>query len=77
MRKITDVIPKDDFTLEIHLNNKHVILCDMSERIKGIRFSSLSDYKQFKKIKLVEGTLIRWSSNCELSIDEILVMLDS
>lgn len=76
MSRIIDVIAKKNYILEIHLDNNHTIVCDMSNRLKGIRFSGLKDVKRFNSFQICNGTTVRWSDNCELSIDELLTMLE-
>lgn len=77
MRRIEKVIAHEDYLLEVHLNNRHIILCDMKERLKGIRFSPLKDKTLFNAFDLKGGSTISWSGICELTLDEILSMLDS
>jgi hypothetical protein len=76
MRRIIEVIPKENYILEIKLSNQHTILCDMRTRLEGIRFGGLKDYNRFMDFEIVEDQSIKWSAFCELSLDEILSMLE-
>jgi len=76
MRKIIDVIPRKNYILEIHLNNNHMIICDMKTRLEGIRFRGLKDTLLFEQYQIHNGDTIRWSETCELTLDEIMLMLE-
>lgn len=76
MDRITFAVTHDDYVLEVHLNNNHIILCDMKTRLNGIRFRHLRDEKQFAYFEIFNGNTIKWTENCQLSLDEILLMLE-
>ncbi|MEG6523056.1 DUF2442 domain-containing protein [Desulfotomaculum sp. 1211_IL3151] len=72
MPKVVRVIPNDDHTLLIELNNQHKIIYDMRSRLQSLRFSGLRDLNLFKRVRVeYENTLV-WDSLCEITIDEIL-----
>jgi len=72
MPKVVRVIPNDDHTLLIELNNQHKIIYDMRSRLQSLRFSGLRDLNMFKRVRVeYENTLV-WDSLCEITIDEIL-----
>ncbi len=76
MSKIVKVIPNDDYTLTIVLNNHHQIVYDMRSRLETIRFSGLRDLERFKEVRVeYENTLV-WDSLCEITIDEIINMIE-
>lgn len=76
MRKIIQVKPTDDYVLEILLNNNHKIICDMKTRLKGIRFQRLREIKCFKNVQIKNPYTITWDNNCEITIDEVIAMLE-
>ncbi|MBG0765541.1 MAG: hypothetical protein H0S78_11820 [Tissierellales bacterium] len=47
MSKITKIIPRDDLTLEIELNNSNTVIYNMKNRVDSIRFSKLKDFEVF------------------------------
>lgn len=77
MNKILEVVTNNDYILEVRLTNNHVILCDMKARLTGIRFNHLKDETKFRSFEISNGNTIKWSNNCELSLDEILMMLET
>lgn len=72
MVKITNVIPKDDYTLSIELNNLHKIIFNMRPKLNTVRFSKLRDKEKFKSFKIDNGNTIFWDNFCMISIDEII-----
>lgn len=76
MRTIVNVKAKDNYTLEIELSNKHKIICDMSTRLEGVRFCGLIDLEFFKEVHVKNPYTIEWDSMCEITIDEILTMIE-
>lgn len=72
MPKIVRVIPNDDHTLFIELNNGHKIIYDMKPRLESVRFCHLGDLSRFKAVRVkYEHTLV-WDSLCEVTIDEVI-----
>ena len=72
MSKITKVIPRDDLSLEIELDNTNTIIYNMNKRVDKIRFSKLEDIEIFKTFKVENDRIIVWDKFCMISIDEIL-----
>jgi hypothetical protein len=76
MPKIAGAIANDDYTLAIMLNNHHQIIYDMRPRLQTVRFSELSDLERFKAIRVeYENTLV-WDNLCQITIDEIINMIE-
>ena len=76
MPKITKVVPNDDYTLTIYLSNNHLIIYDMRPRLHTIRFRELSDLARFKSFKVEHANTLVWGNICQLTIDEIVDMID-
>jgi len=76
MPKIIRIAPKDDHTLLIELNNKHMIVYDMKPRLETVRFCSLTDLERFKAVRIEDENTLVWDSLCQMSIDEILNMIE-
>ncbi len=76
MPRIIDVIPHDDYTLTIELNNHHKVVYDMKTRIQSSRFCELADINKFKALRVEYGKTLVWDGLCQITIDEILSNLE-
>lgn len=76
MPKIVSVVPNDDHTLAIELGNRHRIIYDMRPRLRGLRFRGLADLSRFKSVRVEHGNTLVWDSLCQLTIDEIIGMIE-
>ena len=76
MPKITNVTPKDDYTIEIELDNRHRIIYDMKQRLQSVRFCGLSDISRFKAIHIENGNTLVWDRLCQITIDEIINLIE-
>lgn len=76
MSKIIKVTPNDDYTLAITLNNHHQIIYDMSPRLQALRFSGLADLDRFKSVRVEHENTLVWDSLCQITIDEIINMIE-
>jgi len=74
--RITNVTPKDDYTLVIELSNQHRIIYDMKPRLQAVRFCGLEDLNKFKSLRVEHGNTLVWDSLCQITIDEIINMLE-
>ena len=72
MSKITKIIPRDDLSLEIELDDTNTIIYNMNRKLDTIRFSKLKDIETFKNFKIENDRIIVWDKFCMLTIDEIL-----
>lgn len=72
MSKILNIIPNDDYTLTIELNNQHKIIYDMKPRLKAVRFCQLVDINRFKAVWVKNENTLVWDSLCQITIDEII-----
>lgn len=76
MPKIMYVTAKDDYTLEIELDNRHKIIYDMKPRLQAVRFCKLSDPNCFHDFRVENGNTLIWDSLCQLTIDEIISQIE-
>lgn len=76
MPKIVNVTPTDDYTLLVELSNHHRILYDMKPRLQAVRFCGLEDLSKFKAVKVEHENTLVWDSLCQITIDEIIKMLE-
>lgn len=70
MSRIQQVLPKEDYRLEIQLENGHCVVLDMKSRLETLRFGMLSDPEFFKQVT-TDGSYIRWDENLEISVSEV------
>lgn len=75
MARITAVIPKENYFLEVRFENGSSAVLDFSKKIHTIRFGMLSDKDFFSRAK-TDGTLITWENKIEMSAREVLQMLE-
>jgi len=73
MIHIKEVVPKDDYRLEVLLENGSSIILNLESRLHTIRFGLLSD-KQFFSRATTDGDFIRWDDKIEISISEVFIL---
>lgn len=76
MVKIVSVVPRDDYTLLIELDNNHRIVYDMKPRLQAVRFCGLTDLERFKNVWIEDDNTLVWGSLCQMTIDEIISALE-
>lgn len=76
MAKIIKVTPNNDHTLTIVLSNNHRIIFDMRPRLHTIRFCKLADIERFLAVRVEHENTLVWSNLCQLTIDEIIELVD-
>jgi hypothetical protein len=67
--QIINVVPKEDYYLEIVLNNGSSINLSLKSRLETIRFGILADEALFKKATS-NGICINWDGKVEISLSE-------
>lgn len=70
MSRIKSVMPKEDYCLEVQLDNGSSIILNLESRLQTLRFSMLSDMAFFKTAA-TDGVCIRWDSKVEISLNEV------
>jgi hypothetical protein len=75
MSRIVRVIPREDYTLEIELDNHHKIIYDMKPRLGAVRFYSLADAERFRSVRVENGNILVWDSLCQISLGEIISLV--
>ncbi len=76
MPKIVHAFPNEDHTILIELDNNHKIIYDMRSRLQTVRFCGLADLDSFKMFKIENGNTLVWDSLCQISIDEIINIIE-
>lgn len=67
--QIVNVIPKEDYCLDIILDNGSSIQLSLKSRLETIRFGILEDAELFKKAT-TNGICINWEGKVEISLNE-------
>ena len=74
--RIVSAVANDDHTLLIDLKSQHKVIYDMKPRLKTLRFGGISDLDKFKQMRVEHGNTLVWDGLCQITIDEIMVMLE-
>ncbi len=70
MSQITSVMPKENYKLEVFLDNESSITLNLQTRLDTVRFGMLSDIEFFKRAT-TDGCCIRWGDSIEISLTEV------
>ncbi len=70
MLHIIKVNAREQYRLEVLLNNDNTIILNMAARLNSIRFSVLKDQSFFKSAT-TDGQYIRWGKQVEISLSEV------
>ncbi|MGE4284035.1 MAG: hypothetical protein AB7G87_09980 [Clostridia bacterium] len=70
MIQINNVIPKEDYRLEVQLDNGSSVILNFSSRLHTVRFGMLAD-KAFFHRAMTDGDCIRWDNKIEISASEV------
>ena len=73
LNQIKSIVAKDNYMLEVVLENGCSINLNMESRLKTLRFGMLAD-KEFFKGAITDGTCIRWGNKIEISLSEVFQM---
>jgi hypothetical protein len=68
------VIPKDNYRLEVSLDNGNCVVLSLEGKLETVRFGILSNVDFFKKAA-TDGSCISWDGKVELSLSEILQLV--
>ncbi len=71
---IKAVIPKEDYKLEVQLDNGSSILSNMKSRLGTVRFSRLTDVEFFMKAT-TDGNQVLWGDEVEISVSEVMQLV--
>lgn len=70
MSQIVNVVPKEDYCLDIILDNGSSIQLSLKSRLETIRFGILADTELFRKAT-TNGLCINWQGKVEISLSEV------
>ena len=74
MTHIKKVIPKENYCLEVLLENGSSVVLDLENKLQTVRFGILADKELFSHA-VTDGTYIRWEKKVEISIDEVFQLV--
>ena len=69
MSQILKVVPKEDYCLDIILDNGSSIQLSLKSRLETLRFGMLADAELFRKVT-TDGICINWGGQVEISLSE-------
>jgi len=70
MSKIIDVEPREDYRIEVTLDNGSSVTLNLASRLETIRFGMLADRQLFQRA-VTDGSYIRWDNKVEISVNEL------
>ena len=70
MSQIKKVVPKEDYNLNVFLDNGSCIILNLESRLGTVRFGMLAD-KDFFQQATTDGSYIRWGNLIEISVNEL------
>ncbi len=70
MSYIKKVIPREDYCLEVLLENGSSVILNLESRLTTVRFGMLSDKEFFYRVT-TDGSYIRWDNRIEISVNEV------
>jgi len=76
MSRIVNVIPKDNYCIEVVLDNGDSVNIDFKNKLHMVRFSILSDKDYFNTVT-TDGIFVRWNYKVEISLGEVLELAES
>lgn len=76
MSQIKSVTPRNDYKLEVFLENGSSIVLNLANRLKTVRFGMLADKEFFRKAA-TDGSYIRWGDLIEISVTEVFQLARS
>ena len=70
MSKIIEVRTKENYCLEVRMENGSSVVLNLESRLQTVRFGVLADRELFSRA-VTDGTYIRWDKKVEISVDEV------
>ena len=67
---IKKVIPREDYHLEVQMDNGSSVILDLKSRLGTVRFGMISDVELFRRAS-TDGSYIRWDNKLEISVSEV------
>lgn len=70
MCHIKKVIPREDYHLEVQLDNGSSVILNLKSRLGTVRFSMIADIELFRRAT-TDGSYIRFDNKVEISLSEV------
>jgi hypothetical protein len=70
MSRIIKVVPKENYCLEIFLENGSSVILNLTSRLETVRFGVLSNQELFSPAT-TDRNYIRWDRKAEISVSEV------
>lgn len=70
MSKITGLVLKENYRIEVLLDNGSSVTLNLESRLDTVRFGQLSDKALFQRA-VTDGDYIRWDEKIEVSVNEL------
>jgi hypothetical protein len=67
---IKKVIPREDYHLEVQLDNGSIVILNLKSRLGTVRFGMISDIELFGRAT-TDGSYIRFDNKVEISVSEV------
>ena len=77
MCEIVKVVPKEDFQLDVTLDNGEKWLFDAKPYLKGKLYEELWDTDLFRQVRIDEFGGLVWPNGADLCVDSILAVMPS
>lgn len=74
MRRIDKIIVHSGYRLELRLSDGMVLVLDFNNKLNTVRFGRLADNRFFERVTS-DGEVLKWGSEIELSLNEVLAMV--
>lgn len=74
MRRIQRVIPRENYCLEVLLENGSSVILNLESRLQTIRFGMLADKELFYRAT-TDGAHIHWDKKVEISVNEVFQLV--
>lgn len=70
MLHIISVVAKENYKVEVSLNNGCIIVVNMEHKLNTIRFGPLTDHDIFINVT-TDGNYVKWKVGIEVSVAEL------
>ncbi|MEN6315912.1 MAG: hypothetical protein ABFD25_16875 [Clostridiaceae bacterium] len=70
MSRIMNIVPQEDYRLQVQLDNGSSITLNLESRLQTVRFGMLADRELFARAT-TDGSYIRWDNIIEISVNEV------
>lgn len=74
MSRIIRAISKEDYCVEVLLENGSSVMLNLKSRLQTVRFGMLSDLELFSRVT-TDGKYVRWDNKIEISIHEVFQLV--